>query len=163
MPNQFDPDRPGEIQGHFGHVIVADPAVAPNAPNHVLDPSKPFTVTMTWRLVGPDVPLWLAALAPSDWDVKVYAESMGPGPEIIIAEESHPRLGFIKPDPATWEFTHTVTVPANTLAEENPGPAGPSGVYKLVATVFLNSNLGLPGFDIAGFNEGPIIKVENPV
>jgi hypothetical protein len=163
MSHQFDPDRPGEIQGLFGSVVVADPAVAPNAPNHVLDPSKPFTVTMTWRLVGPDVPLWLAGLAPSNWDVKVYAESMGPGPEIILAEETHPRLGFVKPDPNTWEFTHVVTVPANTLAEENPGPAGPSGVYKLVATVFLNSTLGAPGFDIAGFNEGPLIKVENPI
>ena len=89
---------------------------------------------------------------------------MGPGPEIIIADESPPAAGASsKPNPTTWEFTHTVTVGAGTLAEENPGPAGPSGVYKLVATVFLNSNLGAPGFDIAGFNEGPLIKVENPV
>jgi hypothetical protein len=86
MPHQFDPDRPGEIQGLFGSVIVADPAVAPN---HVLDPSKAFTVTMTWRLVGPDVPLWLAGLAPSDWDVKVYAESMGPDPQARLPMSCH--------------------------------------------------------------------------
>jgi hypothetical protein len=29
--------------------------------------------------------------------------------------------------------------------------------------VFLNSNLGDPGFDMTGFNEGPIIQVESPV
>jgi len=32
-----------------------------------------------------------------------------------------------------------------------------------VATVFLNSNLGFPGFDVSGYIEGPVIRVENPL
>jgi hypothetical protein len=163
MPQQFDPNRPGEIQGEITSVLVADPVLAPNAPNHVLDPTKDFTITVTWRLEGPDVPLWLAGLAPADWSVAAYAESMGPGPEVILAEETEPRLNFTDLGGFVKEWTHTLNVPAGSLAEENPGPAGPSGVYKIVATVFLNSNLGIPGFDMAGFSEGPIVKVENPV
>jgi hypothetical protein len=31
-----------------------------------------------------------------------------------------------------------------------------------VVSVFLNSNLGSPGFDVTGFREGPILKMENP-
>ena len=48
----------------------------------------------------------------------------------------------------------TVNVPSNTLDEHAPG-TDTSGVYKLVAAVFLNSDLGPPGFDMIGFNEGP--------
>lgn len=55
----------------------------------------------------------------------------------------------------------TLTVRAGTLPEGDPG-SQVSGIYKLVASVFLNSNLGSPGFDMVGFNEGPIIQIENP-
>ncbi len=54
-------------------------------------------------------------------------------------------------------------MPPNSLDEENPGNPLVSGVYKLVVTVFLNSVFGSPGYDIMGFAEGPVIKVENPV
>ena len=57
------------------------------------------------------------------------------------------------------EYTVTVTVPANTLQEDS---GDVSGIYKLVVSVFLNSNLGSPGFDVTGFREGPILKMENP-
>ena len=57
------------------------------------------------------------------------------------------------------EYTVTVTVPANTLQEDS---GDVSGIYKLVVSVFLNSNLGSPGFDVTGFREGPIIKMEDP-
>ena len=46
---------------------------------------------------------------------------------------------------------------------ENPGDPLVSGVYKLVVTVFLDSVFGSPGYDIMGFAEGPVIKMENPV
>ena len=60
------------------------------------------------------------------------------------------------------QYTVDLEVPANTLVEGNPGSRH-SGVYKLVVTAFLNSTLGQPGFDISGFAEGPMIRVESPL
>ena len=34
---------------------------------------------------------------------------------------------------------------------------------KLAVSVFLNSRLGPPGYDLVGFYEGPVIQVENPI
>jgi hypothetical protein len=53
-------------------------------------------------------------------------------------------------------------VAANTLSEENPGNPNQSGTYKIVVTTFLDSNLGPVGYDMMGYAEGPIIKVEDP-
>ena len=59
-------------------------------------------------------------------------------------------------------YTVDLEVPANTLVEGNPGSRN-AGIYKLVVTAFLNSTLGQPGFDISGFAEGPMIRVEDPL
>jgi len=59
--------------------------------------------------------------------------------------------------------TETVAVPAFTLPEENPGDPTQSGVYKIVVTAFLDSQLGAVGYDMMGYAEGPIIKVESPI
>jgi hypothetical protein len=47
--------------------------------------------------------------------------------------------------------------------EENPGDPTQSGTYKIVVTTFLDSDLGPVGYDMMGYAEGPIIKVENPL
>lgn len=162
MLTQFDPDKGVLLQGEFTRVAVVDPAIPGHEPNHVLDRDKNFQIELEWRLTGSDMKLYLAALKPADWDVAAYAESVGPGPEIILAEGTEGRTNFTK-DGDDFVWKHTLDVPANTLQEEDPGPTGPSGVYLIVATVFLNSTLGEPGYDIAGFNQGPLIKVESPV
>ena len=59
-----------------------------------------------------------------------------------------------------FQYQVKLQVPANALAEGDPG-SNVSGIYKLVVAVFLNSNLGQPGFDMIGFNEGPYIQVED--
>ena len=69
---------------------------------------------------------------------------------------------FVAADPAVADYAVELTVPPNALDEGNPG-SQTSGIYKLVVSVFLDSTLGSPGFDMTGFNEGPIIQVENPV
>jgi hypothetical protein len=94
----------------------------------------------------------------------VYAESVGPGLEITLGTAS---VQTSATQPCTvnttksncTKFSATVTVPAGKLREDD---AANSGIYKLVATVFLNSNLSTPGFDLSGFTEGPIIRVESP-
>ncbi|MBX2820179.1 MAG: hypothetical protein KTR29_10880 [Rhodothermaceae bacterium] len=165
MTNTFDPrlDVGGFnlFKGEAAGIVVIDP-ITPNPPfvkNFVLDPSKPFDLKVSWELDGFLVPIWLSALDSSNWNVQVFAESVGPGDEKLIASISEP-VGAIT-NPKTYDVT--ITVPANALAEGNPGQANVSGIYKLTACIFLNSSLGTPGYDIVGFAEGPTIKIENPV
>jgi hypothetical protein len=152
----FDPRKPGEMEGAFKRVTVVDPAILGHAPNLVIDPTKDFTIEVEWEISGTETDLHLNA-GSANWVIAAYAESIGPGPEIILKEETEPR-GPI----TTTNWSHTLTVPAPSgLAEENPGASGPSGVYKIVVTVFLNATIS-GGYDIAGFHEGPMIKVEDP-
>ena len=60
-------------------------------------------------------------------------------------------------------YTAKITVPAGALSEENPGDPTQSGTYKIVVTAFLDSALGAAGYDMMGYAEGPIIKVESPL
>ena len=87
----------------------------------------------------------------------MFAESLGGGPELLLASDN-----TVAADPAVSDYAVELTVPPNALDEGNPG-SQISGIYKLVVSVFLDSRLGAPGFDMTGFNEGPIIQVENPV
>ena len=153
--DQFDPDIPGLMQGNITSVTVIDPAlVFPGfeVGNRVIDPTRPFDVNVTWELTGLIAPLWLHALG-GNWDVSVYAESLGGGNEV--------RLGTNNTVPAVFNqrtYSAAVTVPANTLQRHAPG-TDQSGIYKFVVAVFLNSDLGPPGFDIIGFSEGPIVQL----
>jgi hypothetical protein len=155
---QFDPNIPGLIVGEITTVTVIDPAdtFPPfEVGNHVLNRDEAFKVDVAWKITGLIAPLWLSALG-GNWNVQLFAESLGGGPEILLArDDTVPAL------PPKQDYTVTLNVPANALQEGNPG-SQVSGIYKLVVSVFLNSNLGKPGFDMTGFNEGPIIQVEDP-
>ncbi|MGH9838856.1 MAG: hypothetical protein ACREEM_08740 [Blastocatellia bacterium] len=155
----FDPDRGADFKGEFLVFEVRDPALPTHQPNLVIDPSQPFDIQLEWRLAGNDVALYIAALG-GNWDIEVFAESIGPGPDLRIAADN-----TVPAAPAAnlRDYKKTLTVAANTLPEGNPGAGNPSGVFRLVATVFLNAGLGAPGKDIVGFAEGPIIMVEDPV
>jgi hypothetical protein len=98
----------------------------------------------------------------------VYAESLGGGNEVrlgtqLVATGNTLACTVNQAKDNCTRYEATVTVPANTLQPHDPG-TDQGGIYKLVAAVFLNSNLaGTPGYDLIGFSEGPIIQVENPV
>ncbi|MGD9702606.1 MAG: hypothetical protein AB7Q42_07540 [Acidimicrobiia bacterium] len=164
MGFQFDPNITGFISGAFNNVAVVEPGGLGTS-NLVLDPTKQFNINVAWEITGPLAPLWIAALqtASPSWSIAAYAESVGPGPELLLTEEAVTVASAFDQLPDAWRWKHQLTVPANLLVEENPGPGGPSGVYKIVVTAFLNSVLGLAGFDIMGYAEGPVIKVEDPV
>jgi hypothetical protein len=161
MATKFDPDRGVAFKGEFLVFDVLDPAAEPHHPNLVINPNLPFDIRLDWRLSGSDVPVYIAALG-GNWDIEIFAEAVGPGTDVRIAADNTLPAG----PPATLkDYTRTLTVnPATSgLVEGNPGSGNPSGVYRLVATVFLNSAIGAPGFDIVGFAEGPMIMVENPI
>jgi len=161
MPlTEFDPDKGPLFTGEFTKVDVIDPALPGHVRNLVIDPSKPFEIVVEWKIEGSDVPLYLTALD-ATWSIEAFAESIGPGPDLHIASDTLSK--GTAPFPTTKTYSKTLTVPANKLPEHDPGQDDPSGVYMLVVTVFLNSNIGAPGFDISGFHEGPMIRVENPI
>lgn len=156
---QFDPNIPGLIEGDVTTVVVIDPAgtFPPfEVGNHVLNRNDSFKIRVAWKITGLLRPLWLSALG-GKWNVQVFAESLGGGPELLLASDN-----TVAADPAVSDYAVELTVPPNALDEGNPG-SQISGIYKLVVSVFLDSRLGAPGFDMTGFNEGPIIQVENPV
>ena len=156
MLTQFDPDKGPLFTGEFTSISLIDPAIPGHRGNLVFDPTKPFEIQLAWKLEGSDVPLYLAGADPT-WSVEAFAESIGPGPEVRLA------IGTLAKGPSVTpaSYSHTLTVPANTLPEGNPFPGQPSGVYKIVCTVFLNSSVS-GGFDVSGFVEGPVIRMEDP-
>ena len=165
--NQFDPQITGLMEGEVTGLTVIDPQpFVGGTGNHVIDPSKEFTLKVEWEVFGQLVPIWLAALG-GNWDVSVYAESLGGGSEVRLGTElvatTDTRPCTVNQAQANCtKYEATVTVPAGKLEEHTPG-TDQGGSYKLVAAVFLNSDLpGTPGYDLIGFSEGPIIQAEVP-
>lgn len=165
----FDPhlEASGTVffKGEYTKMQCVDPAAtfAPlSQANLVMNGSQPFSIELEWQLSGPLAPLWLAALGGS-WTVEAFAESIGPGPEIQIASANGGSDPSLVVNPGTLTYSTTLQVLGGTLPEGNPGATGPSGQYKISCSAFLNSTLGPPGYDITGYVEGPIIRIENPI
>jgi hypothetical protein len=116
-------------------------------PNRVLDDEFPFDVTINWTVEPPAT----AVLLDGNWTVKAYAESMGPGPEVLIGSKVVPANG----GPA---YAATITVPANTLP---PDKAPDSGVYKLVVVITYRTALNVLT-EMAAFSEGPTFLLREP-
>jgi len=164
-PNLFNTAGQPLMQGDVTSVLVTEPGgIVAGLSNNVVDPDQPFELTVDWKIFGGLVPLWIAALDPNGqnpWSVSIYAESIGGGQEQLIGEVQVPTSVFTNgAGLLERDYTATVTVAAGTLQEGNPG-SNVSGVYKLAAVVFLDSTLGVLGYDLAGFSEGPIIEVES--
>src|SRR5262245_50348140 len=116
MLSTFDPDRGvGVFKGEFTKVNVLEPSVPGHVRNLVIDPTKDFDIEIEWKIEGSDVALYLAALG-GNWDIEVFAESLGPGPELRIASGTVPAGsgGPLK----TYNTTLTVKAPSG-LVEGN--------------------------------------------
>jgi hypothetical protein len=169
MTDRFDPNIPPAgptdpaIQGEFTGIVAITEQPTLGKANLVVNRDKPFDIEVNWHVFGNLVPLWLTALSVNtkDWVVTAYAESQGPGDEINLGSVNVPVGGpLFSQDEA---YSAKLTVPAGTLKEENPGDPTQSGTYKIVVTTFLDSALGAVGYDMMGYAEGPIIKVESPL
>lgn len=170
MTATFDPYLPADpadptaacIEGDITSIVITEAPVIGKT-NLVVNRAKPFDVKVSWRVFGNLAPLWLTALAAStpDWVVTAYAEPEGPGNKAVLGTVKVP----VRSQPMSQNVLYSakLTVAAGTLPEEDPGNPSYTGVYKIVVTAFLDSTLGLPGYDMMGFAEGPIIKVENPL
>ena len=116
-------------------------------PNRVIDDQLPFDVTINWTVQPPAT----AALLDGQWTVKVYAESMGPGPEVLIGTAVVAATG----GPA---YSASINVPAGTLPSDVPPD---SGVYKLVVVITYRTTLNVLT-EMAAFSEGPMFLLRRP-
>jgi len=168
MTDRFDPNIPPAgptdpaIQGDFLGIVGITEQPTLGKSNLVVNAAEAFELDVSWHVFGNLVPLWLTALsvATKEWVVTAYAESQGPGEEKTVGTVTVPVGGPAFSLDET--FKAKIKVPAFTLREENPGDTTESGVYKIIVTVFLDSDLGPVGYDMMGYAEGPIIKVEDP-
>lgn len=168
MTDRFDPNIPPAgptdpaIEGEFTGIVTITERPTLGKSNLVVNADEAFDVEVAWHVFGNLVPLWLTALSVNtpDWVVTAYAESQGPGDEKTLGEVRVPVGGpLFSQDEA---YKAKLTVPAGTLSEENPGDPTQSGTYKIVVTTFLDSAIGGVGYDMMGYAEGPIVKVESP-
>jgi hypothetical protein len=162
----FDPqiaiDGTTVLKGEFTKVKVSQsPAFPGDVNNLVIDPSKPFTIDLEWKLGGVlgNVNSQLNDIGDKSWIVQVYAEKMGPGSDLQIYNKTLPNsIKTVDVLPATW--THTCEIPANQLEEHVPGDPTKSGMYRLCIVVFANTEIA-GCHDIIGCHEGPMILAEN--
>jgi hypothetical protein len=123
-------------------VTVQDPDLNPN---NILDETLGGSVKVDWSFSGV-----LSFLVPlTTFTVSLYAESMGPGPEIIVGSV---------PVPGTGPLTATIPITPGTLP--GPGP-GVSGVYKLTVVITNTVTGSTTITPLAGFVEGPMIQMRH--
>jgi hypothetical protein len=169
MTDRFDPNIPPggptdpAIEGEFLGIVAITEKPTLGKSNLIVNRDQTFDIEVEWRVFGNLVPLWLTALSvrSKNWVVTAYAESQGPGDEVTLGSVDVPVGGpFFQQEE---KYKAKLTVPGNLLSEENPGDPTQSGTYKIVVTTFLDSDLGPVGYDMMGYAEGPIIKVESPL
>lgn len=138
----FDvPAAPAALDARVDAVVLLD---LDGSPNRVIDQGIGFNVRVDWHLDGT-----LKSMIAGTWTVRLFVESMGPGPEAQLGT-AVVALG------ANPNYSATINVGPNAL------PAGPpaSGVYKLVV-VITHEAFGVKS-EMAGFGEGPMFDVRQP-
>lgn len=142
-------DLGSSFHGDGPYVTVLD---QDSNPNLVLRADVQNEVKVDWSFTGKAVSWLLPVLT---FTVDVYAESIGPGPEL--------RIGQVKV-PGTDPLTATVPIPAGTLPANGPGPNDPSGVYRLTTVITCTAGCGnnQKNTPIAGFVDGPTIDMREP-
>lgn len=144
----IDPD-PNHLNGDI-HVHVLD---KDQNPNQVLETDLDWAVKVDWSIFGPDAP----AIG-GDWHIKVFVESMGPGPEKKIGEKDVP-VSAAAPS-LDRHYTTKINMPAGTIATDGHE----DGVYKLVTVItHSNSGAGITKLDkMAAFAQEPLLQFYTP-
>jgi hypothetical protein len=134
----FEPSFPGPYQYLFhGHMQaqVTDPHGTP-APT-IISLTDDWHLQVNWQVHGLFVPSICGT-----WQIRAYLESIGPGPELLVANRdvamtganTYSQLFFIGPN-----------IPSD------PGP------YKLVTVITSLNALGTPA-PFAGYDEGQVLQ-----
>jgi hypothetical protein len=121
--------------------VVVDPVGL--APSTIIQAEDPFFIHVLWT-----IDQVVAPFLAGDWQLRVYAESVGGGFEGQLGPTINVPLNAAPALPLPRTYHGDVSVAGNTLAP---------GTYKLI-TLINYSNLGVP-LEMAAFQEGPIIQV----
>jgi hypothetical protein len=132
----FEPNVAPFITGNMATPHVHDPGLNPVS---IIRTSDAWQVHVTWDTSGLFVPLVNPA---ASWNISAYLESIGPGPEAVIATGTEP----FGPPANAHNYSKVLNIAAGAV------PAGP---YKLVVVITLTS-AGVP-MPIAAFSEGPLL------
>jgi hypothetical protein len=127
--------------------VVNDPAGS--APPNIIQTDHAWNVEVEWEIDGP-----LAPALGGEWEVTVYAESLGGGEEKQIGDTKTVSLAAAPALPLPRQYATTVNIP--TSAADAVKGLG-EGRYRLV-TAILYKNLGFP-LEMAAFIEGPIVMI----
>jgi hypothetical protein len=117
--------------------------------DRVLDTGESFSIQIDWAISGGSAPLLAGT-----WTVRAFAESVGPGPEVLLGTASVALAGPLS-------FSATIPIPAPAGNQLPSGPPPISGVYKIV-TVITHTNAFGAATEMAGFEEGPVIQMRTP-
>ena len=145
VDGEFEVEFPPFLSGTMG-VRVAEVG---ELPSRIIDINDDVDIDVDWSLTGP-----LQRFICGSWDLDIYVESIGPGPEFELADVEN-----IQVDPTgNGHYHHTIHVPAGTIPThlEQNGKVDNDVVYKMVATVTYKDPAGRPG-PIAGFTELPLM------
>lgn len=132
------------LQSSLGNTVLDNT----NAPSSVLDANQPFQVTVNWT-----VPPVLAPFLGGSFRLRIYAESMGPGPEQQIGSK------VVAVVPGQQVYSDSITVPGNALLGEGAGAPPVSGAYKIVTVLQHVNGVATEG---SGFAENPLIQLRQP-
>lgn len=140
------------------HVVERLQVLDPNgiSSNLIIRKTDPFQVAIDFKVLASSAKAVLCALA---FEVKYFAESFGPGPEVVLGTVTGNTVaGQFHYDATTPAGAGTaLTVPGNTLA--------PGVVYRLAAVVTFKvrcPDAGSPvsPYPLNAFVEGPAIEIE---
>ncbi len=126
-------------------------------PNNILQENLGGTCQMDWSFTGSATQF----LEQTTFTVNLYAESIGPGPDVqvgpsvIVPGSAHTPPGLNAPPP--WNYTANVAIPPNSLPATGPNA---SGVYRL--TTVITNSIGGQRDQLAGFVDGPVIEMRSP-
>lgn len=143
---QFD-GLPG-LEGQILSMTVTD---TDGNPNLVIDDENDFLVDVAWEVTPPVT----AAVLDGAWDVDLYAESVGPGPDLLVASEKEPATGA-----TTYSHRFIVKPPYGGMTSKDTPPPD-SGIYQLSVALTYRNKAGIR-LEIAGFYEGQTVMLREP-
>lgn len=132
------------LEGSVTTLTAIDPD---GTPNKVVDADLDFKVKVSWTVS----PAATAVLLDGKWTVRLFAESIGSGPEKGIGKVE------VQADGGT-SYTATITVAAGTLPPDSDSEAG---IYELAAVIVYRNTSGVLT-EMAAFRRGETVLVRKP-
>jgi hypothetical protein len=116
--------------------------------NTIIDLNDPWSVDVNIHVDDPSNTFAGA------WEVHLFVESMGPGPEVSVAAPV-----LVAAAPGTRDYTATFPIAGNSPVLS--GPPAISSVYKLISVIEHRNTLGAET-TVSGVIEGPLVYLRNP-